>query len=77
MEVLSTVQEERYGMERKRKQIGYIYLPVSQFHEAEGHLKLRSYVHDDIINSAPSIGNFIDKHESYNQLPPRIVKHKP
>ena len=40
---------------RKRKSTGYIYLTESQYCEAEGHLKLRSCLHDAVINSVTGI----------------------
>ena len=39
----------------------FIYLPVSQLHQAESDLKLRSCLHDAVINAAPIIGKFINK----------------
>ena len=47
-------------LEEKEK-TGYIYLPGSQYRGAEGHLKLRSCLHDAVINSAPSIGKYTNK----------------
>ena len=35
---------------------------------------MRSCLQDAVINSAPRIGNFIDKKELYRQCPPRRVK---
>ena len=37
-------------------------------------MKLRSSLHDAIINSAPMIGKYVNKHELYRQFPPRRVK---
>ena len=51
---------QKFG--REINSTGYIYLHVSQYHEAEGHLKIRSCLHDAVINSAPRIGNYINKH---------------
>ena len=59
---------------RKRKATGCIYLPGSDFCEAEGHFSMRSCLQDAVINSAPRIGKFIDKKELYRQCPPRRVK---
>ena len=61
---------------KKGKATGYIFIPGTQFHEAEIHLKMRSYIHNDIINSAPSIGKYMNKHELYRKCPPRRVKYK-
>ena len=58
----------------KRKPTGYIYLTGFQFRKAEGHLKLRSCLHDTIIKSAPRIGKYINKNELYSQCTPQIVK---
>ena len=35
---------------------------------------MRSCLQDDVINSAPRIGKFINKQELYRQFPPRRVK---
>ena len=59
---------------RKRKATGCLYLPGSGFHEAEGHLSMRSCVQDAVINSVPRIGKFINKQELYRQCLPRRVK---
>ena len=64
-----------YNFVRKRKPTGYIYLPVSKYREAEGHLKLRSYLQDNVINHSPRIGKYIKKLELYNQLPPGKVEN--
>ena len=56
------------------KPTGYIYLPGTQYREAEGHLKLRSFLHDYVIIYAPRIGKYINKHELHRQFPPRRVK---
>ena len=61
---------------RKIKSTGYIYLPGYQYREAGFHLKLRSCLHDAVINYSPSIGNYINKHTFYIQYPPRRVKDK-
>ena len=36
---------------RKVKSTGYIYLPGYKYRESEGHLKLRSFLQDAVINS--------------------------
>ena len=59
---------------RKRKATGCIYLPGSDFCEAEGHLSIRSCLQYDVINSAPRIGKYIDQQELYRQCPTRKVK---
>ena len=51
--------KENFG--RKRKATICIYLPGSYFREAEINLSMRSCLKDAVINSAPRIGNFIDK----------------
>ena len=45
---------------RKKKATGCIYLPGSDFREAEGHLSMRSCLQDTVINSDPRIGKYID-----------------
>ena len=60
---------------RKRKSTGCIYLPGSGFHEAEGHLSMRSCLQDAVINYAPRTGKFINKQELYIQCPPRRYKY--
>ena len=65
----------RHNFGRKRKPTGCIFLPGSGFREAEGNLKMRSCLQDAVINSASSIGKFINKLELYRQCPPRIVKN--
>ena len=66
------VARKKFG--KKRKSTGFIYVPGSKFREAEGHLSMRSCLQDAVINSAPSIGKYIDKQELYIQFPPRKVK---
>ena len=56
------------------KPTGYIYLPGTQYREAEGHLKLRPFLHDAVINYDPRIGKYINKHDLYRQCSPRRVK---
>ena len=63
-----------YTFGRKIKSPGYIYLPEFRYHEAEGHLNLREFLQDAVINSSPGIGKYINKLEFYNQCPPRILK---
>ena len=58
----------------KMKSTGFIYLPGSNFGEAEGHLTMSSYLQDAGINYAPGIGKYINKLELYIQCPPRRVK---
>ena len=64
--------KEKFG--RKRKGTGCIYLPRSNFREAEGHLSMRSCLQDSVINYAPRIGKYIDQQELYRQCPRRTVK---
>ena len=64
--------KDNFGI--KRKVTGCIYIPGSDFSEAEGHLSMRSCLQDAVINSATRIGKFINKQELYRQCPPRIVK---
>ena len=52
---------------KKGKSTGFIYVPGSTFREAEGQLSMRSCLQDADINSAPIIGEYIDKHELYSQ----------
>ena len=66
------IAREKFG--KKRKSTGFIYIPGPKFREAEGHLSMRSRLQDAVINSAPRIGKYIDKHEFYRQCPPRRVK---
>ena len=61
---------------RKRKSTGFIYLPGSEFREAEGHLTMRSCLQDAVINYDPMIGKYINKLELYRQCPTRRVKDK-
>ena len=65
----------RQNLIRKRKPTECIFLPGSGFREAEGNLKMRSCLQDDVINSAPRIGKFIHKLGLYIQCPPRRVKN--
>ena len=58
---------EKYNLGRKRKATRCIYHPGSYFHEGEGHLLMRSCLQDAVINYAPRIGKYIDKHELYRQ----------
>ena len=85
MEVISTVQEGKCGIEiwknqenfgRKIKPTGCIYLPGTQFLEVEGHLNLSSCLHDAIINPPPRTGKYISNHKLYRQFPPRRAKDK-
>ena len=65
----------RQDFDRKRKPTGCIFLPGSGFREAEGNLKMRSCLQDDVVNSAPRIGKFINKVELYRQCLPRRVNN--
>ena len=42
------------------KETGYIYLPGSQYREAEDYLKLGLYLQDAFINSLPIFGKYIN-----------------
>ena len=55
------MKKPRQSLEIKIKSTGYTYLPGSQYCESEGHLKLRPCLHESVINSAPSIGDSINK----------------
>ena len=66
------IARDNFGI--NRKSTGYIYLPGSKYREDEGHLKLGSCLQDSVINYAPRIGKYINKHEFYIQFPPRRVK---
>ena len=66
------VAKDNFG--RKRKATGCIYLPESEFREAEGNLSMRSCLQDAIISCAPRIVKFINKQEIYRQCPPRRLK---
>ena len=59
---------------RKRKSTGYILITSSPYHDAEGSPHFRSCLHDDIVNSAPRIGERIDQSELYRQCSPRRAK---
>ena len=67
-----TISRDNFG--RKRKSTGFIYLPRSNFCEAEGHLTMRSFLQDEVIPSAPRIGKYTNKLELYRKWPPRRVK---
>ena len=56
------MKQSRQILEEKENQMD-IFLPASQLREAEGDLRLRSCLHDAIINLALSIGKFINKHD--------------
>ena len=62
------------NMLEEKKSTECIYLPGYQYREAKGHLKLSSCLHDAVINSDPRIEKYINKHEFYRQLTPRIMK---
>ena len=53
---------------RKRKATGCIFLPGSDFREAEGHLSMRSCLQDAVINSDARVGKYINKLGLYRQL---------
>ena len=59
---------------RKRNATGYVLLTGSPYRNAEGISKLKSCLHDAIINPAPRIGEKIDQSELYRQCSPRMVK---
>ena len=67
------IAKENFG--KKIKSTGFMFFPGSYFREAEGRLSIRSCLQDAVINSAPSIGKYIDKNELYRQCPPRKVKY--
>ena len=54
---------DKFG--KKRKSTRFIYVSGSELYESEGHLSMRSYLQDAVINSAPRIGKYIDKQELY------------
>ena len=64
--------QQKFG--RKRKSTGYSYFPGSQYLASLGYLKLRSSLHDTVINSASSIRKYINKIELYIQFPYRREK---
>ena len=70
----SKIARENLGI--KRKSTGFIYIHGSKFREAKCHLTMRSCLQDAVINSAHSIGKYINKMELYRQCPPRRVKIK-
>ena len=67
---------KRYGkkIRRKRKLTGYIYIPGSQYSEAEKYLKLRSCLHESVLYYYPRIVKYINKHEFYIQWTSRGLK---
>ena len=67
------VARQNFG--RKRNPTGCIFLSGSGLRDAKGNLNMRSCLQDAVINSAPRIGNFINKQELYRQCPPRRVKN--
>ena len=64
----------RDNVGRKRKSTGFIDLPESKFHEAEGSLLMSSCLQDVVIYSDPKIGKYINKLELYRQCPTIRVK---
>ena len=69
------IARETFG--RKRKSTGCIFLPGSDFFEAEGHLSMRSCLQYAVINSAPRIEKYNDQQELYIQCPPSGVDIEP
>ena len=60
----------------EEKLAGYTHLSGSQFREAEGYLKLRSYLHNSIVNCAPRILKYMNRHELYIECSPKRMKDK-
>ena len=50
----------RYNFGIKIKLTGFIYLPGSKLCEAEGHLMMRSYLQDAVINFDLMIGKYMN-----------------
>ena len=69
------MKKPRQHFGRKRKPIGYIFLPGPQLCEAKGCLNLRSCLYYSIIYSYPRIGKYINKHELHQQCPPIRAKY--
>ena len=69
-----TVKRTREKIGGKKEPTGFIYLLGSQFCQAKRNLKLRSCLHDAVLNAAPRIGKFADKNEFYRQCFPIHVK---
>ena len=68
-------KEARQIFGKKRKATRCIFLPRTGLREAEGNLKMRSCLQDDVINFSPRIVKYINKLELYRQFPPRRVKN--
>ena len=58
---------------RKWKATGYVLITGSPYRDTEGYPHIRSFLHDAIVNSAPSIGGEIDQSELFWQCLPRRV----
>ena len=67
-------KEKKQNFGRKRKSTGCIFLSGSGLRDAVGNYKMRSCLHDAVINAAVRIGKNINKLELYRQCPPRRVK---
>ena len=67
-------KKARDNLGRKRKSTGFIYLPGSKYREAEGHLMIRSFLKDTVINYILGIVKYTNKLELYRQCPPIRVK---
>ena len=63
---------DNYGI--KGKPTGYIYLPGLKYPEAKVHLELRSGLKGSVINYAPKIGKYVNKHRLYRQCLPIRAK---
>ena len=66
------IARDNFG--KKRKPTGFIYVPRSEFREAECHFLMRSFLQNAVIKYVPRIVKYIDKQEFYRQFPPRKVK---
>ena len=56
------MRQSRRKLGRKIIPTGYVFIASSQLCESEFHLEIRSYLHDDIINSLNMILKYINKH---------------
>ena len=52
----------------KKKVAVFVYIKVSPFRDAEGSSQLRSCLYDEIINTAPRIGDFEKLNCIYNSF---------
>ena len=59
-----------------KKITGFIYLPGSQFYQADSNLKLKSCLHGDVINTALCVGKSINKNGFFILCPPRRLDDK-